>query len=167
MLAICCDWTGGIDSFTLRRTDRGSAGHLRLLGGFLRIARVADLGVVGDVGWVVLGQLMLWHCVLLLLLLRRVRAVRGGVLVVAGVVAHVGVFCSGGGMGRNVKVYICKDRKGGGGGGRREREGVSDASGVEESESKKKGREGGFSFGLVSDWCGWHGPSSCASWLVK
>lgn len=102
MLATCRDWIPRTDSITLWRTAWGSAGHLRLLGRPLRIASVADLGVVGDVGRVVLGQLMLWHgaLLLLLLLLRRVRAVGGGVLVVAGAVAHGGVLCVGVGMER-------------------------------------------------------------------
>ena len=61
-----------------------------------------------------------------------------------------------------MKVYTCREREREGARGR-----VSDASGVFESESKKKEREGGVSYGLVSDWCGWHGPSPCGSWPVK
>jgi hypothetical protein len=42
------------DSLTLR--DRGSTSHLRLLGGPLRVATVADRGIVRDVGGVVCWQ---------------------------------------------------------------------------------------------------------------
>lgn len=80
----------GCNSLTLR--DGGSTSHLGLLGRSLRVATIADLGVVRDVGWIVLRQ----QVVSRLALLRRVRAVGGRVLHVAVVVAHGAVFCSGG-----------------------------------------------------------------------
>ena len=101
----------GMDSLTLRGTSRGSASHLRLLGRPLRGAAVADFCIARDVGRVVLWQVVL--CQGALLLLRRVGAVGGGVLVVAAVGAHGAVFCCGEGMERNVKVYTCRRKEGG------------------------------------------------------
>ena len=101
----------GMDSLTLRGTSRGSASHLRLLGRPLCGAAVADFCIAWDIGRVVLWQVVL--CQGALVLLRRIGAVRGGVLVVAAVVAHGAVFCCGEGMERNVKVYTCRRREGG------------------------------------------------------
>jgi hypothetical protein len=127
-----CNWINSLTSWRL-----GSADHLRLLLGLLRILAIANCRVVWDVGRIVPGQLAL------IPVARHLRAgvVRGSVLVVAAVGVHGCVLCVGGRRNVKVVVYTCRGEGGSRRAGRCEWELVGP--------ERKNRRKGGGSYGLA------------------